>query len=123
MNPPTSQTPIDFQAIAIAVGYLLMGVLSFLGIRLWDDVRTIKEKWITREEYNKGTAEAKVERDTKHIENTGNFRRLEDKLDDLDQKQNTAAVAIEQRLGEIRLLIEKIRPPQRADGGPERRRY
>lgn len=113
---------IDYQAIAIAAGYLVMGLLSFLGINLWNDVRTIKEKWITREEFKQEMGTSNAERDKKHLENTGNFRRIDEKLDRLDQQHNQNAVHIEKRLGEVLVQIEKTRPPQRADG-PERRRY
>lgn len=102
-----------------------MTLLSFLGLNLWNDVKFIKERWITREEFNKGLAEmaakAEKERDEKHLENTGNFRRLEQKIDRSEECRNENAVAIEKRLGEILVRVVEGKP-QRHDG-PERRRY
>lgn len=121
MTPPTT-TGIDFETIALWLGGLLMSIMSFFGTRLWNDVRNMKENWITREEYNKGIADSKLERDNKHLENTGNFRRMDAKLDRLEQTQHESAVTIEKRLGEVLVHIEKMRPPHRTDG-PDRRRY
>lgn len=102
-----------------------MTLLSFLGFNLWNDVKLIKEKWITREEFAKGlqdmTTAAERERDKKHVENTGNFRRLEDKIDRSEECRNESAIALEQRLGEILVEVAKGKP-QRHDG-PDRRRY
>lgn len=119
MNPST--TSFDVQTVAIWLLAVVMSLLSFLGLNLWNDVKAIKEKWITREEFKQGLEKMAVERDQKHSENTGNFRRLEDKIDSSDQRQNETAISIEQRLGQILVEVAK-KQPQRHDG-PDRRRY
>lgn len=119
MNPPTNS--FDFQVAAIWLLGVVMSLLSFLGLNLWTDVKSLKEKLITRDEFNTGLDKISHERDVKHTENTGNFRRLEEKIDCADQRQNETAVSIERRLGEILVEVAKARP-QRHDG-PERRRY
>ena len=117
MNPPVS---IDFQTIALWSLGVLMGLLSFLGVHLWNDVRMIKEKWITRDEFNDAQDASKAERDAKHLENTGNFRRVEEKIERSDERHYKSSVAIEKRMGDIAERIAKLRP-HRHDGGPERR--
>lgn len=119
---------MDYQTIAITSLSVVMGLLSFLGLRVWNDVQTtkeqvqlIKEKWVTKDEFNASNKANREERDSKHLENTGNFRRLEDKIEKADQRHSTSAVAIEKRLGDILVEVAKSRP-QRQDG-PERRRY
>lgn len=125
MNP--SPSAFDYQTIALWLLGGFMTLLSFLGFNLWTDVKLIKEKWITREEFNDGlknmTAVAERERDKKHVENTGNFRRLEEKIDRAEDCRNENAVALETRLGEILVKIAENQYPKRRDGGPERRRY
>lgn len=99
-----------------------MTLLSFLGFNLWKDVREIKDKWITRDEFNQGLEKSNAERDKKHLENTGNFRRVEEKIERSDARNSDSAIAIEKRIGDVLVKIAEIRPPQRKDG-PERRRY
>lgn len=115
----------DWQTIATVTGYIIMAILGFLGARLWNDVRLIKENWITRKDLQDAMEKSDAERDTRHIENTGNFRRLEDKFDEklqhLENRQNETAVSIEKSIGEVLVEVAKIRPP-RTDG-PERRRF
>jgi hypothetical protein len=71
------------------VGYLLMALLSFLSLKLWNDVETLKRTSITKDAFDAkmdevkaeiGTnkLEAKIDRDARASESTGNFRRLED---------------------------------------------
>jgi hypothetical protein len=120
MNP--ADPTIDYRLIAQLLGYVLMGVLSFFGTLLWKDVRLIKEKWITRDDFNDAMARSNVERDLKHNENTGSFRRLEEKLEQVEQRHHNTSLSIEQRLGEVLVKIAEIRPPPRPDG-PERRRF
>lgn len=113
---------MDWKLAATILGYGLMGLLSWMGSLLWKDVRHIKDKWITKEDFHTYKTEQTAERDKKHTENVGNFRRLEDKFDAVEKTQHETALAIEKRLGEMLLKIEQIRPyPMRADG-PERRR-
>jgi hypothetical protein len=97
-----------------------MSLLSFFGISLWNDVRDMKQRWITREEFNAGLEGMKGERDVKHSENTGNFRRLEEKIQRADDRHYESSLAIEQRLGELAERIAKLRP-HRPGGAPERR--
>jgi len=122
VNPPTT---LDYQAIALWSLGAVMTLLSFLGFNLWTDVKLIKEKWITRDEFAKGlqdmTKAAESERDKKHVENTGNFRRLEEKIDRSEVCRNENSLAIEKRLGEILVKVAENKP-QRHDG-PDRRRY
>lgn len=123
MNPSNGQ--LDYQTIALVALGAVMSLLSFFGINLWNDVRMIKEKWITREEFKEAldtsSAASAKERDSKHLENTGNFRRLEERIAHSDERHFESAVAIEKRLGEMVATVAQLRPPQRQDG-PERRR-
>lgn len=106
-----------------------MSLLSFFGLRLWNDVQAtkeqvqvIKEKWVTKEEFSASNKANKEERDGKHEENTGNFRRLEEKIETADERHHQSAMAIEKRIGQVFVKIAELRPPQRTDG-PDRRRY
>lgn len=99
-----------------------MGLLSFFGGILWKDVRELKEDRITRQHLNEAIAKSDAERDSRHMENTGNFRRLEEKLDQVEARHNESAVAIEKRIGEVLVEVAKIPRPSHRPDGPERRR-
>ena len=110
-----------------------MGLLSFFGAILWKDVQDLKEKRITREDLDAAQAKSDAQRDERHLENTGNFRRLEEntsgnfrrleeKLDQVESAHHKSTLAIEKRIGEVLVEVAKIRHPQRTDG-PERRRF
>lgn len=64
-------------------------LLSFFSLRMWNDVDTLKKKSVTAETFEKemlalkasiesNKLEAKIDRDKRAEENTGQFRRLED---------------------------------------------
>lgn len=121
MNPPTGG--LDWQAIAIGLGYFVMALLGFLGSFLWRDVRELRENRITREDLAATVEKSDSERDARHIENTGNFRVVREELEDIKGQQNKLAVDVERRFGQLLTEIAKIpRHSQRTDG-PERRRY
>jgi len=115
----------DWQTIATVAGYIIMAILGFLGARLWNDVRLIKENWITRKDLDEAMARSDAERDSRHNENTGNFRRLEDKFDErlqhLENRQNETAVTIEKSIGQVLVEVAKIPRGQPRTDGPERR--
>lgn len=119
MNPPSSAP--DWQAIATVLGYLLMGIMSFFGAILWKDVQELRENRVTRADLDAAITKSNTERDNKHHENTGNFRRLDEKLDYIEQRHNDSALKIEQRIGQVLVEVAKLRP-HRPDG-PERRHY
>lgn len=113
---------MDWKLAATITGYALMGLLSFMGSLLWKDVRHIKDKWITKEDFQQYRSEQTEERDKKHEENKGNFRRLEERFLAVERSHHDSAIALEQRLGELLVKIAELRSyPTRADG-PERRR-
>lgn len=132
MSSPAAD--IDYRTIAQILGYVLMAIMGFLGTILWKDVREIKEKWITRDDLNASQAKSDAQRDARHVENTGNFRqlevqtsdnfrRLEQKLQQVEDRHNKSALAISERIGQVLVEVAKLQArPQRQDG-PDRRRY
>lgn len=100
---------LDWKDISTGLWWAFTGLLTFFGGFLWQDVQKLKSSWITREEFN-----------AKHGENTGNFRRVEDRLQASDERQHAESMAVERRLGEVLTRIAELRPRPREDG-PERR--
>lgn len=111
---------IDLHSVVTYLGYIVMGLLTFLSAKLWNDVEKLKGNWLTREEFGKAIESIHTERESKHQENLGNFGDLHEKVNGVNQRVMDGQVSIERRMGEILASIAALRP-QRQDG-PERRR-
>lgn len=117
---------IDWKTVAGWLGWILSVLLSGLGVRIWNQVQDLKDelrtKLVTRQEFEESNATTTLEHNSKHQENTGNFRRLENKIDASEQVRHAEAIAMERRLGELATLIAAIPKVPPRQEGPERRR-
>lgn len=98
-----------------------MGVLTWVGGILWNDVQALKRSWLTRDEFTKEMDKVHSQRETKHNENLKNFGDLYDKVNGVNTSVMAGRIEIEKRLGDVAATIAALRP-QRPDGAPERRR-
>jgi hypothetical protein len=116
----------DWKAIAAWLGWILSGLLSALGARIWNQMhelqKEIRSNLVTREEFERVNSETKAERDRKHTENTGHFESVESRLTVMSDRHWSANVTLEKRLGEITTAIAQIPKTQPRQEGPERRR-
>jgi len=119
---------LDWKTIASWLGWFLSVLLSGLGLRIWnqvnslrDEMRTMKNELVSRTEFERTNAASAAARDQKHLENTGNFERIDNRLTVISERQSAEAISIERRLGEVLTKIAELRPTQRQEG-PERRR-
>jgi hypothetical protein len=114
-TPPVT---LDWYHLFTYVGYIFMSLLSVLAAKLWRDVEKLKDQQLTRQDFDSKVEKMELERDKRHIENSGRFERL-------DARHFEGALAIEKRLGELAIKIAELRPqpPQPPPGQVERRRY
>lgn len=98
---------VDYGDIVKYLGYLLMALLSFLSLKLWNDVDYLKKTHIAKPDFDKAIAdlkaETKAERDSKHTENTGNFKRLEDLITKNHDLWNRDYREISSNLAQVRI--------------------
>lgn len=130
----------EWKEIAAWLGWALTALLSTLGVRVWNQVQSLKdelktseeklqanlisrtEHLITRSEFERAMAATDAERDKKHVENTGNFRRLDDRMTADAERRHSESISIEKRLGEVLTKIAELKPaPPTRQEGPERR--
>lgn len=98
---------VNYADVLQWLGYLLMGVLSFFSLKLWNDVDHLKKTHISKQDFDKALtdlkAETRMERDQKHTENTGNFKRLEDLLTKNHDLWNRDYREISANLAQVRI--------------------
>lgn len=146
---PTGVPPSDlyefWKSVAAWLGWALTGLLSFFGLRFYNqvqgfqaqidavkkelaakvetvatDVTELKGSLITRDEFNDTIAGLNDDRERRHQDTNGNFRRLEDRLTVATDRQHEESLRVEQRLGDVLAKIAELRL-QRRQEGPERR--
>lgn len=116
---------VDFPNILLQVvawlGALIMALLSFLGVRLYNDVRHMKENWVSKADLEEELGKVRVEQNGRHTSNGRKFDAVNKSLGELVSTTNRTAVTIERRIGEVRELVASLRPHPPA-GQVERRR-
>lgn len=132
--PVAPDTAAFWHDVAALAGWALTGLLSFLGIRLWNQMNdsradvaalrvefeTLKSQMITQDEFIAALARQDDKRESWHQQNVGNFQRIDARLSaDIDQR-HAEAILLERRLGEILTRVAELRPTRRQEG-PERR--
>jgi hypothetical protein len=107
--------------IAGWLGWALVGLLAFLGVRMYNDVRDMKENWVSKTDLQNELAKVRAEQAGRHTSNGRKFERVNTTLGELVQTTSDTAVMVERRIGEVRELVASLRPPPPA-GQTERRR-
>lgn len=103
------------------LGWALMGILSFLGLRLYNDVRQLKENWVSKDHLHEELVKVREEQSERHSSNGRKFERLNKSVDALVRETNGVSVMVERRIGEVRELVASLRPDP-PPGQIERRR-
>lgn len=107
--------------IAGWLGWLLVAVLGFLSVRMYNDVRHMKENWVSKKDLQDELAKVRAEQAGRHTSNGRKFERLNMSLGELVQSNHDTAVLVERRIGEVRELVASLRPAP-PPGQTERRR-
>lgn len=107
--------------IAGWLGWALVAILGFLSVRLYNDVRHMKENWVSKKDLQDELAKVRNEQSGRHTSNGRKFERLNNSMTELTQATHAAAVAVERRIGEVRELVASLRPAP-PPGQTERRR-
>lgn len=107
--------------IAGWLGWALVAILGFLAVRLYNDVRHMKENWVSKKDLQHELAKVRNEQSGRHTSNGRKFERLNNSMTELTQATHDAAVAVERRIGEVRELVASLRPAP-PPGQTERRR-
>lgn len=107
--------------IAGWLGWALVAILSFLGLRMYNDVRHLKENWVSKKDLHEELTKIRAEQAGRHTSNGRKFERVNTTLGELVQTTNDTAVMVERRIGEVRELIASLRPDP-PPGQTERRR-
>lgn len=107
--------------IAGWLGWGLVGVLSFLGLRMYNDIRDMKENWVSKQDLQDELAKVRTEQAGRHTSNGRKFERLNTSIGELVDATHDTAVLVERRIGEVRELVASLRPHPPA-GQTERRR-
>lgn len=117
-----SKGEIDVLLQVVAwLGWALVGILTFFGARTYNDVRHVKEHWVSKADLKEELAKIRTEQSGRHTSNGRKFDRLNSSIGELVQATNDAAVMVERRIGEMRELIASLRPAP-PPGQTERRR-
>lgn len=119
-------TKAEIDALLQIAGYLgwaLVGLLSFLGVRMYNDVRHLKENWVSKKDLQDELAKVRAEQAGRHTSNGRKFERVNSTLSELVETTNDTAVMVERRIGEVRELVASLRPNPPAGQSERRRGY
>lgn len=108
-------------AVVQWLGWALVAVLSFLGIRMYNDVRHMKENWVSKADLAGELEKVQLRQDERHTTNTTNFEHVNAALSVLVTSTNHMAVMFERRIGEVLTKVASLHPVP-PPGQRERRR-
>lgn len=108
-------------AVVQWLGWALVAVLSFLGLRMYNDVRNMKENWVSKDDLADELAKVQLRQDERHTTNTKNLEHANAALSALVTSTNHMAVMFERRIGEVLTKMASLRPVP-PPGQHERRR-